>query len=234
MKNKLGRNSVTCLVSLIVLAAYNILYFVIPFNRDLSGAAFWISYGVTNFLILFNLFTIYLGFKDKSLRSRVFGIPIVTLGVYYTIIQFVADILIMSIGSFVKIPYWVVVVFEVLLLATAFISLIARKAYKDAIITIDTKEEKEDFIKDLRIQLDTLVHASMSDAQLRNDLRKLYETVKYTNPVSKKCVYEIEDDISTKVAALRKAVQDENVVKAKGLIDDITNLIRERKARLSV
>ena len=95
MKNKLGRFSVTCLVSLIVLVAYNILYFVIPFNRDLSGAVFWISYGVTNFLILFNLLTVYLGFTDKSLRSRVFGIPIVTLGVYFTIIQFVADILIM-------------------------------------------------------------------------------------------------------------------------------------------
>ncbi len=233
MKNKLGRSSVTCLVSLIVLVAYNILYFVIPFNRDLSGAAFWISYGVTNFLILFNLLTVYLGIKDKSLRSRVFGIPIVTLGVYFTIIQFVADILIMSIGNFVKIPYWVVVVFEVLLLATAFISLIARKAYKDTIITIDAKAEKEDFIKDLRIQLDTLVHASISDAQLKNNLRKLYETVKYTTPVSKKCVYEIEEDISTKVAALKKAIQDENVVKANGLIDDITNLIRERKARLS-
>lgn len=35
-----------------------ILYFVIPFNRDLSGVAFWISYGVTNFLILFNLLTV--------------------------------------------------------------------------------------------------------------------------------------------------------------------------------
>ena len=232
MKNKLGRSSVTCLVSLIVLVAYNILYFVIPFNRDLSGAAFWISYGVTNFLILFNLLTVYLGFKDKSLRSRVFGIPIVTLGVYFTIIQFVADILIMSIGNFVKIPYWVVVVFEVLLLAAAFISLIARKAYKDTIITIDTKAE-EDFIKDLRIQLDTLVHVSISDAQLKNNLRKLYETVKYTTPVSKKCVYEIEEDISSKVAALKKAVQEENVIKANGLIDDITNLIRERKARLS-
>jgi len=96
-----------------------------------------------------------------------------------------------------------------------------------------TKAEKEDFIKDLRIQLDTLVHVSISDAQLKNNLRKLYETVKYTPPVSKKCVYEIEEDISSKVAALKKAVQEENVVKANGLIDDITNLIRERKARLS-
>jgi len=235
MSKMFGRKSlVTCMTSLIVLVAYNILYFVIPFNRDLSKAAFWITYGITTFLILFNLLTVYLGIGDKQLRSRVFGVPIVQFGIRVTITQIIIDVLVMSIGNRVAIPYWIIVVIEVLLLSIFFISLIAQKAYKDTIIGMDAKEDNELFIKNFRIELDSILHLVISDAELKNNLRKLYETARYTTPVSKKCVYELEEDISYKVAVLKDAVKSADNIKATNLIGEITNLLRERKARLSV
>ena len=40
---KIGKKTiVTTLILAIIMAAYNVLYFVIPYNRDLSNAAIWI------------------------------------------------------------------------------------------------------------------------------------------------------------------------------------------------
>lgn len=61
---KIGKKTiVTTLILAIIMAAYNVLYFVIPYNRDLSNAAIWITYGVTMFLIAFSAVTVCIGIR---------------------------------------------------------------------------------------------------------------------------------------------------------------------------
>lgn len=134
LRIKIGKKAiVTTLILAVILAAYNVLYFVIPYNRDLSNAAMWITYGVTTFLIVFSAVTVCIGIYDKELKSRVFGIPILYLGYGVLVAQFVIDIVITAVGSRFEVGAWVAAVVETLLLAFFFISLIARTAYKDTI-----------------------------------------------------------------------------------------------------
>lgn len=134
LRIRIGKKAiVTTLILAVILAAYNVLYFVIPYNRDLSNAAMWITYGVTTFLTAFSAVTVCIGIYDKELKSRVFGIPILYLGYGVLVAQFVIDTVITAVGSRFEVGAWVAAVVETLLLAFFFISLIARTAYKDTI-----------------------------------------------------------------------------------------------------
>ena len=219
LRIKIGKKAI---VTTLILAAYNVLYFVIPYNRDLSNAAMWITYGVTTFLIVFSAVTVCIGIYDKELKSRVLGIPILYLGYGVLVAQFVIDTVITSVGSRFE-------VVETLLLAFFFISLIARTAYKDTIKKIDEKEYKESFIRELRPELKLLVD-SVNDGKVKTALNKLYETVLCTDPVSS--IIEIEDEISEKIKALKESVAAGDDVKSLNLIRETDLLVKERKLKL--
>lgn len=232
LRIKIGKKAiVTTLILAVILAAYNVLYFVIPYNRDLSNAAIWITYGVTTFLIVFSAATVCIGIYDKELKSRVLGIPILYLGYGVLVAQFVIDIVITAVGSRFEVGAWVAAVVETLLLAFFFISLIARTAYKDTIKKIDEKEYKESFIRELRPELKFLVD-SVNDGEVKTALNKLYETVLCTDPVSSKFVIEIEDEISEKIKALKESVAAGDDVKSLNLIRETDLLVKERKLKL--
>ena len=220
LRIKIGKKAiVTTLILAVILAAYNVLYFVIPYNRDLSNAAIWITYGVTTFLIVFSAATVCIGIYDKELKSRVFGIPILYLGYGVLVAQFVIDIVIAVVGSRFEVGAWVAAVVETLLLAFFFISLIARTEYK------------ESFIRELRPELKLLVD-SVNDGEVKTALNKLYETVLCTDPVSSKFVIEIEDEISEKVKALKESISAGDDVKSLNLIRETDLLVKERKLKL--
>lgn len=232
LRIRIGKKAiVTTLILAVILAAYNVLYFVIPYNRDLSNAAMWITYGVTTFLIVFSAATVCIGIYDKESKSRVLGIPILYLGYGVLVAQFVIDIVIAAVGSRFEVGAWVAAVVETLLLAFFFISLIARTAYKDTIKKIDEKEYKESFIRELRPELKLLVD-SVNDGEVKTALNKLYETVLCTDPVSSKFVIEIEDEISEKVKALKESISAGDDVKSLNLIRETDLLVKERKLKL--
>ena len=220
---------ITGLIILILLAIYNVLFFVIPFDFSKSAGAFWTSYGVTTFLVIFMAVVVALGMAGKELKSKVFGLPIIKLGYSVLVIQLVIDLVTMSVGNFYEIPAWIFAIVEVFLLAFFFVSLIARVAYKDTISKIDAKEYKESFIKELRIEIQSLYN-SVNNENIKRNLNTLVELVRYTDPISNKEVEAVEDEIVNKVAELKNELENEE--KALVLISSITNLIKERTSRL--
>lgn len=232
LKIKVGkRGIVTGLILLIILAVYNVLYFVIPFDRSHSNGAFWVTYEFTTFLIVFMAAVVFLGIRDKEMKSRVFGIPTLYLGYSTLIFQFVVDAVVMSVGNFFLIPIWIPIIVEALVSAFFFISLIIRTAYKDTILKIDAQKQRKAYITELIIELQTL-SSSICDEVVKKELEKLFELVKYTDPVSSKEVEDLENEISNKVEELKKVASGDNNTKALELIKTITTMVNERKLRL--
>lgn len=217
---------------LIIYIIYNICFFVIPFNKEISNASYWISYGATSFVFICCTISTILGINDRSLKSRIFGIPILFLNITTIFVQIIFDLIVMIIGNFILFQSWITIVFETLLIGLFFLSLIAEKTYKDKIITIDKKDNKELFIRKLRIELE-LMRNSINDDSLLKAFDKLYEEVKYTDPVSKQEVYEVEEEISNAVSRIKKNIDEGNFVKAKKAINATLILVRERKSILS-
>lgn len=227
---KIGKKGlITAAILLIALAVYNVLFFVIPFDRTHSSVSFWVTYGFTTFLVIFDAVIVFLGLKDKNIKSRIFGIPLLKLAYAAVVTQFVIDAVVMSVGNFFAIPAWAVTIVEVLLFAYVLIALIVRAAYKDHIAKIDSYENKESFIKELRIEVSSLIDAT-KDKELKKELENLSDLVRYTDPVSSKEVTEIEDEIIEQVSKLKNELNDGD--NASVVIKKIIQLIKERKNRL--
>ena len=233
MTIKLGKKTlITLLILLIVAAIYNVVYFAVPWKRELSNAAFWVTYGCTWLALVFAGIVTAIAFGKKDLKSRVFGIPIFYVGYCVVILQLVIDFVVMGVGSWYEIKYWIPLIIEVLVYGIAAISVIARTAYRDSIDQMETKaEQKKAFIKEFRIELDVLVSSNKIDS-IKPELDTLAEKVRYTDPVSSSAVTEVEDQIVNEFELLQKAISDGEADKTKNLISKISNLLDERKARL--
>ena len=224
------RSIVTALILLVLLITYNVLYFVIPFNRAYSNGAFWVTYGFTTFLILFMAAVVFIGIGDKEIKSRVFGVPIIFLGFSTLIMQFVIDAVVMGVGNFFEIKTWIPIIVETLLLAFFFISLIARTAYKDTIRKIDAQSKKTEFIKEFRINVEAFYN-ELPSGEFKKEFEKICEMVKYADPVSDKNIVEVEDSMSNEFEELKKAYGDGDIGEAKNHTKALCSLLNERKLR---
>ena len=109
------------LILAIVLAAYLLLAFVIPFAKT---AVFWLALVFTLAAFGVQLYVLKLSFtKGKDARSKFYGFPIARIGVVYLIVQIVLSFLFMAIAKICA--TWIVVIVFVLLLAVAAVGVIA-------------------------------------------------------------------------------------------------------------
>ena len=232
MTIKLGKKTAIVLSVLGILAViYNVIFFVVPWNSGKSVAATWITYGCTWLALVFTGVVTAIAFNRKEMKSRIFGIPVHCVGYTVLLIQLLIDGVVMGVGHWYEIAFWIPTIVEVLLFGIASISVIARAANRSYIDAVDKKEVKESYIKQLRVEMDSLVESNTIEA-IKSDLVKLAETVRYTDPVSHKDVEDTEDQITLSFEELGKAVASGDVAKAQLAIAKMTRLLNERKAIL--
>ena len=227
------RGIVTSLILLVLLVAYNVLFFVIPFDRSHSNSSFWVTYGITTFLIIFMAVVVFIGFGDRDIKSRVFGVPIVFLGFSTLITQLVIDGVVMGVGNFSEIKVWIPIVVETLLLAFFFISLIARTAYKDTIKKIDAQSKRTEFFKEFRVNIEAF-SSTIPEGRFKTEFDKICELVKYSDPVSTKELVEIEDAMVNEFESVKKAFSDGDIGEAEKHAKELRSLLNERKLRTRV
>lgn len=230
--NKRNKSLITVVILVTCLVFYNICFFVIPFNREHSNASMWISYAFTF------LFTIAMGvialisFNKKGLRSKILGIPIFAIGFATLIAQFIVDIVIMILGNWVPIYFWITIIIESLLVALLIIFTIIRTNYREYIeLSYRNENDSTRFIQSIRKEVKILFDTN-NDSILRKKLFKLQEAAIYTDPVSTMEVVSIENEILDRLNELKKYIRIKNIDKASQKIDEITQLLKERKIRL--
>ena len=114
----------TILILAIVLAAYLLLAFVIPFAKT---AVFWLALVFTLAAFGLQLYVLKLSFeKGLDARSKFYGFPIARVASVYLIIQIVLSFLFMALAAFC--PAWIAAVVFVLLLAAAAVGVVAADA----------------------------------------------------------------------------------------------------------
>ena len=223
MKNSFKKYVIVIAILIVIL---NVLVFVIPFPK--MYAAFWISYAGIMIGILAQLYIAYLAFKGKkTLKSKLYGLPLIRIGAIFLAVQTVITVLCAIVGSFVEIPYWIVLVLEVVLFGVSGIGLITADTYRNEIEKMEQKEPlTTKFILDLRAETKVLSER-YEDGKYGKKLFELYEEVKFSDPKSNDMLWNIEKDIAKKYEALKDALNNktENVY---DLINELINLIKER------
>lgn len=212
----------------IILAAFNLLYFVIPFPKTPAG---WVCYGAATLAIVVSCVIAFIAFfKNNSLRSKVYGISIFKVGVSYLVAQFTLTFTILSIGFGVTVAPWIPLAISGVNLAYVLIGVIAADNVRDHIerqqdiVAANTKQ-----MKTFRIDLSGIAD-KCGDAELKKSVSALADDFRYSDPVSCEELSEIENQLKSQVKILAELVNGDSE-QAALKINEIKVLLADRNRK---
>lgn len=216
----------TIAVYAIILLVYVLAFLIVPFSKC---AASWISFVFTIIALASSLLVCGIAFKAKeTLVSKIYGFPIFRVGAIYAIVQLIIGIIICAIGAFIAVPYWIALLFSVILLGAAAIGVIVTDNTRDLI------EEVEECVK---VETKNVTYFQINIAGIVDDcenpdvnaeLEALNQLFEFSDPVTNEETKESEEAIKTMLTELKTLVVDGSTDDIKALIKKITNALNER------
>lgn len=218
----------TAAIYAILLIVFNILVFAI--FREHSSV-FWISYVFMTLAFVVQIASMLLSFKTADVETVFFGIPLASFSVFYLCAALVIGFLFMI---FQSASFVLALVIQFLVLAAfliiSIISLLARDTVKQ--ISNNIKENVTN-LKSVLVDIE-MMRDSCSDPELKEALRKLSETVKYSDPMTNDAVAGVEKRIMQKVSELRINLDDGEIAQAKQSCGELERLYIERNKKLAI
>ncbi len=132
------------------------------------------------------------------------------------------------------VPDWIVYISTVLVYGVAIISVLKAKAAVSVAAGIDEKVEVQTFfIKSLTVDAEHLMSTSKT-AELKVLSKKVYEAVRYSDPMSNAVLVEVEEKIQNGFSDLENAVEAQDFELASSTADELLSLIdiRNKKCKL--
>lgn len=208
------------LILAILFGIISVIAFAVP---TLKTATFWVVYVFTavaygaQILVWKNS----LG-KEKTLKSKFMGLPIVTVGVVYAVIQTIA----FAVFLFAPLlPTWSAIVVCMIVTGISAVCIIATDAGCSEIKATDIKvREKIFFIKELQAEVEIIAEQE-TDTDIKKSLLQLVEKIRFSDPVSNEQLEALENKMADKVKAL-KSVGDKTIA-----ITELEALLNERNIK---
>jgi magnesium-transporting ATPase (P-type) len=225
-----------CVVLVLILAIFNILYFAIPYPHPSAGL-WWLVYAFEMASLLSLGFVAYDAFSHQGIKSKVYGWPIFKVGLIYAIAQTVITLTVtilegvLSTFAKVEVPLWIPAVVSGILLILAIIGYIGASEAKDYVLKAESGNSARPvdtaFIKELRVNFQSLL-ASISDEELKKRVSEVAEKVRYCDPVSSPSLTEIEDEITRDYVELADAVSKKDTPSSYDWLNRLSRLLDER------
>ena len=207
----------------IAFVLFNVIAFAVP---TVKTSTFWIAYVFATVAFVSQIAIWKFAFKGAdALKSKFLGIPLISVGITYLIIQLIAFAIFMA---FPIAPTWIAIVVCALILGISAISLIGTETGREEINRVEEKVEKKVFyIKSLQVDIEMLA-SDETDADTRAALTKLAEKIRFSDPMSNEILAELEAEITAKVKELKTAENKAEIIK---VLDSLL-LERNKKAKL--
>ena len=207
----------------IAFVLFNVIDFAVPTTKT---ATFWTAYAFTTIAFASQIVIWKFAFKGAdTLKSKFLGIPLISVGITYLIVQIIAFVIFMALPLTAS---WIAIVVCALILGVSAICLIGTETGREEINRVEEKVEKKVFyIKALQVDIEMLA-STETDSDTKAALTKLAEKIRFSDPMSNEALADLEAEISAKVKELKTA---ENKA---GIITVLDSLITERnkKAKL--
>lgn len=207
----------------IVFALINVIAFAVPTAKT---STFWIAYVFTTIAFVVQIGVWQFAFKSEDkLKSKFLGIPIISVGITYLVIQIIAFAVFLI---FPFVPYWIAIIVSAIILGISGVCLIGTDIAKKEIERVEEKVGKKVFfIKALQIDIEMLAKDE-TDADTKEALNKLAQKIRFSDPMSVDEIADLEEKISSKIAELKTAEYKSEI------ITELNLLLTERneKAKL--
>ena len=216
----------------ILLALFNIVVFlarpILPGYEVRYDARFWIAWGAVVAAFLGNLVCAYFAFQAENLKKLFYHLPLITVSRAALIAMIVAGSALMLIPNC---PAWIAAIVCIVILAFNAIAVVKANWAAETVENIDEKiAAKTSYIRELTAQAESLVARAKSD-EVKKECKKVYEAVRYSDPMSNEAISVIEAKITVKVDEFSTAVGADDTEKVKEIADEIVNLVGDRNKK---
>ena len=214
----------------VLLALFNVIAFVSPgwiwFEK--YDAAFWIGYAFITVTFLGQLVCAWVALKEENSTKLFYKVSLITTSYAGLIVTFVIGGLCMLISP---LPYWVGVIACSIVLAANILAVIKAAAAIDEVQKIDEKiKEQTAFIKMLTVDAESLISRAKSET-VKAECIKVYEAIRFSDPMSNNALSSIESAITTKFSNLSLAVASDDFDSATEFANELVILIGERNKK---
>lgn len=228
MKKSTAKKSwiMTAVIYAIIFAVFNLLVFMIANEKN---GIFWMSYAFMCLAFVIQIGSMLLALRSLETETVFMGIPLASLSFYY----FFAAIFVGAVFMFFQnAPFKLAFVLQILIVAIyaviAIMALMSRNIVQDV---NDNLKENVQAIKTLTIDVDVFI-PQVSDPALKKALKRVSETIKYSDPMSNSAVADIEEQIMQTVNALRINIENNQNSDAIQTCKDIEVLFLQRNRLL--
>lgn len=220
------------LIWTILVAVFNLIIFlvrpVIPGFVIEYDARFWIAWAFIIVAFIGNLICAYFAFKAENLKKMFYNLPLIT-------VSWAALVVIVVIGAVIMLipgcPAWISAIVCIVVFAFNAIAVIKAIWATEAVEKVDEKVKAQTtFIKNLTVDAESILSRAKSDA-IKAECKKVYEAVRYSDPMSSEELSVIEAKITVKADELFEAVNAEDIEKVKEIADEIVILIGDRNKK---
>ena len=216
----------------ILLALFNIICFATPTEiagMTKFGGAFWAGYVFITLAFIGQLACAYFALKAENMKKLFYKLPLITVSYTGFILTVIFGAVCMAIPG---LPNWVGIIVCAVILAFTAIAIIKAKAAGDIVAETDEKVKVQtSFIRNLTADAEGLISRAQT-AEAKETCKKVYEALRYSDPMSSEGLAEIEAEISKKLSAYAAAVKSgEN---ASELADELLSLIGDRNRMCKV
>ena len=214
----------------VLLALFNVIAFVSEnlLAQEKYTASFWIGYGLITVAFLAQLFCSYKAFQADTAQKAFYNFSLIYVSYIGLVVSFIVGGLCMLIPS---LPYWVGAIVCAVVLAMNIIAIVKATAAVEVVNAVDGKvKRKTYFIRSLTVEADVLV-ARAKSREMQAECRKVYEVVRYSDPMSDEALQALETQIETKFSDLKEAVEKEDTQAVKANADEVVLLLGERNTK---
>ena len=219
---------------LAVLALFNVITFVTP--HEIGGVSkfttlFWIGYAFITLFFIGQLVCAYFVISSGSMQKNFYNIPLFSISIIALISMLVIGGLCMAIPA---IPTWVGIILCFIVLVINVLSVVKATVAISAVNQVDKNiKTKTLFIKMLTVDAQVLT-TKASDETILTLTKKVYEAVRYSDPMSDDALTSVEDRISDKFRDFSAAVEGNNAETAEACSKELLSLISERNAKCKI
>ncbi len=215
----------------VLLAVYNVVVFTVqalPGYEINYDARFWISWGFILAAFIGQLICAYTAFKSENNNKLFLNIPLITQSYGGAVAITIIGSVCMLIPDF---PYWIATIACVLVFAFSAIGVIKAKAAAETVSDVGAKVKMQTFfIKSLTADAESLM-ARAKNAEIKAECKKVYETVRYSDPMSNDALASIEGQIAVAFSKLTDAVTTNNAAAVNELSNELIILINDRNRK---
>lgn len=217
----------------VLLALFNVIAFVSVgwIGREKYTASFWIGYVFITLSFIGQLGCAWFALKESDLQKFFYNVPLITTSYTGLILSFIFGGLCMLISP---LPYWVGAILCSALLALNVLAVVKATAVADLVSAVDEKIKVQTFfINSLTVDAECLM-AKAKSAEMKAECKKVYEAVRYSDPMSHEALSGIESQLSIQFVKLSEAVASNSVELAMEIAADFMMLLVERNKQCKV